>query len=185
MAPQGGGQSGAQPAAVLSAIAPLCPKFLRGSRAQGPALTCPQRAGEGKEETLRFCHLLCATDLTYLVSSNLHRTHEVQHYCPRSREGNRVPGRSCMRGGVQPSNSGLSDSTLSWSFLPPTSHNGGTVSVTDQHLRVTLRSGILAEVQFEPFWENSVPAFTSGTGEIWKEALAPSHMTVWPCPAFC
>lgn len=58
------------------------------------------------------------------------------------------------------------------------------MSVTDRRLRVTLRSGILAEVHFEHFGRILQPAFTSGTGEIWKEALAHLHMTVWPCPAF-
>ena len=58
------------------------------------------------------------------------------------------------------------------------------MSVTAQRLRITLRSEILAEVQFEHFGRILQPALTSGTGEIWKEALAHLHMTLWPCPAF-
>lgn len=44
--------------------------------------------------------------------------------------------------------------------------------MTAQRLRITLRSEILAEVQFEHLGRILQPALTSGTGEIWKEALA-------------
>lgn len=121
-----------------------------------------------------------------LVSSHRHRTQQVQHYWPPLKGGNRVPGRSCIRGGgslqtqvcLTPLCSSLRPRP------PPAHHSGGTVSMTARRLGVTLRAGVLAEVQSEHFGRILQPALTSGTAEIWKEALAHLHMTLWLCPAF-
>lgn len=85
--PKGRRAAPAQPAAVLSAIAPLCPKFLRGSRAQGPALTCPQKSREGKEgsyEVSVICYVPQASHtLSHLIFTGLSKSSIT---APRSRE---------------------------------------------------------------------------------------------------
>ena len=66
------------PATVLSAIAPLCSKLLRGSRAQGPALTCPQKSREGKEGShgLSVIHHVPQTShtLSHLIFTELSKS---------------------------------------------------------------------------------------------------------------
>lgn len=110
-----------RPATVLSAIAPLRSKLLRGPRAQGPALTCPQKSREGKEGSygLSVIHHVPQTSHPCLISSSQNSASPALLAPTEGRKPS--PWQVLHTWRRQPSDSGLSDASLFFPAPPPPS----------------------------------------------------------------
>lgn len=90
------GEEGSQTSACCCPVCIHCAVSQGSLRVQSTKTSSylpPKKPGREGRELRAVRHPPSATDLTHVLSSNLHETQQVQHYCPTFKGGNRVSGR--------------------------------------------------------------------------------------------